>query len=184
MTNPIPPVPAAAATAKAPLGLRLIAAAKIAKGAAFAGLALGVFGLVHKNLEDVARHFVQVVRISPENHYVELLLVKLGVVDPATVRRLGELTALDATIQLLEGLGLWFGAWWAEYLVVISTGLFVPEECLGTLRRFTWVRLTVLLINLAMFVYVAQLVLKRHRARGAARARARTLAAENTPAGP
>jgi uncharacterized membrane protein (DUF2068 family) len=182
MTNKMPIVSEGAVKApRAPLGLRLIAAAKIAKGLAFAGLALGVFGLVHKNLEDVARHFVQVFRISPENHYVELLLVKLGVVDPATVRRLGELTALDATIQLVEGLGLWFGAWWAEYLVVISTGLFVPEECLGTLRRFTWVRLTILLINLAMFAYVAQLVFKRHRARGSARAAARAPATEPAP---
>lgn len=182
MTNTTPTVPAGAEKDKAPLGLRLIAAAKIAKGVAFAGLALGVFGLVHKNVEDVARHFVQVVRISPENHYVELLLVKLGVVEPATLRRLGELTALDATIQLVEGLGLWFGAWWAEYLVVISTGLFVPEECLGTLRHFTWVRLTILIINVAMLIYVAQLVFKRHRARAVARAQA--LAAANTPAGP
>jgi uncharacterized membrane protein (DUF2068 family) len=176
MTNEIPAVPPVHEMPKAPIGLKLIAAAKIAKGAAFAGLALGVFGLVHKNLEDVARHFVQVFRISPENHYVELLLVKLGVVEPATLRRLGELTALDASIQLVEGLGLWFGAWWAEYLVVISTGLFIPEECLSTFRHFTWVRLTILILNLAMFAYVAQLVLGRHRARGAARAAAKAKA--------
>jgi len=183
MTNDIPAAPAVAEKPKAPLGLRLIAAAKIVKGAAFAGLALGVFGLVHKNLEDVARHFVQVFRISPENHYVELLLVKLGVVEPSTLRRLGELTALDATIQLLEGLGLWFGAWWAEYLVVISTGLFVPQECLVTYAHFTWVRLTILVLNLAMFAYVAQLVLGRHRARAAARAAAKALAGVGPAAG-
>jgi uncharacterized membrane protein (DUF2068 family) len=157
---------------KAPIGLRLIAAMKIVKGLAMAGLSLGVFGLVHKNLEDLARHFVQVFRISPENHYVELMLEKLGVVEPAELRRLGILTAFDASIQLVEGLGLWFGAWWAEYLVVISTGLFVPEEALGTFHHFSWLRLTVLVLNLLMFGYVAQLVFKRHIARGKARAAA------------
>jgi len=154
---------------KAPIGLRLIAAAKIAKGVTLAGLSLGVFGLVHRDLEALALHFVQVARISPENHYVELVLEKLGVVDPSTLRRLGILTAFDGSIQLVEGLGLWFGAWWAEYLVVVSTGLFVPEEFLGTMHRLSWLRFTVLLLNVAMFVYVAHLVLKRHLARRAAR---------------
>jgi uncharacterized membrane protein (DUF2068 family) len=152
-----------------PFGLRLIAAAKIVKGLVVAGLSLGVFNLVHKDLEAVARHFVQIARISPENHYVELMLEKLGVVDPATLRRLGILTAFDASIQLIEGLGLWFGAWWAEYLIVISTGLFIPDESLGTFRHFSWLRLGVLVVNLAMFAYVAQLVLKRHMARAAAK---------------
>jgi uncharacterized membrane protein (DUF2068 family) len=154
---------------KAPIGLRLIAAMKIVKGCAMAGLALGVFGLVHKDLEAMARHFVQVFRISPENHYVELLLEKLGVVEPAELRKLGILTAFDASVQLLEGLGLWFGAWWAEYLVVISTGLFIPTEAAGTIEKFSGLRLTVLILNLAMFIYVAQLVFRRHIARRAAR---------------
>jgi uncharacterized membrane protein (DUF2068 family) len=162
--------PTAAAKRKSPLGLRLIAGAKIVKGAALAGLSLGLFNLVHKDLDEVARHFVQLARISPENHYVDLLLVKLGVIEPATIRRAGELTALDASIQLVEGLGLWLGAWWAEYLVVISTGLFVPEECLATARHFTWFKLAFLIINAAILVYVARLVWKRHGERRALKA--------------
>jgi uncharacterized membrane protein (DUF2068 family) len=168
---------------KAPIGLRLIAAMKIVKGFAMAGLALGVFGLVHKDLEAMARHFVQVFRISPENHYVELLLEKLGVVEPAELRKLGILTAFDASIQLTEGLGLWFGAWWAEYLVVISTGLFIPEEAAGTIEKFSGLRLTVLILNLAMFIYVAQLVLRRHVARTKAKHEAAAKAySEQNPA--
>ena len=150
---------------KAPIGLRLIAAMKIVKGFAWAGLALGLFGVVHKDVEAMARHFVQVFRISPENHYVELVLEKLGVVEPAELRKLGILTAFDASIQLTEGLGLWFGAWWAEYLVVISTGLFIPEEAAATIEKYSGLRLTILILNLVMFIHVAQLVMRRHVAR-------------------
>jgi uncharacterized membrane protein (DUF2068 family) len=164
---------------KAPVGLRLIAAMKIVKGAAMAGLALGVFGLVHKDLEETARHFVQVFRISPENRYVELALEKVGVIEPAELRRLGILTAFDASIQLMEGLGLWFGAWWAEYLVVISTGLFIPEEAAVTVDHFSGLRLTILILNTLMFIYVFQLVFKRHFARRAARAAAKKQAEEH-----
>src|ERR1035438_6836081 len=147
---------------KAPLGLRLIAAAKLAKGVALSCLSLGIFDLIHKDLAAVALHFVQIARISPENRYVEIML--------ATLVRLGIAWALYASILLVEGLGLWFGAAWAEYVVVVSSGIFVPEECLAILRHFTWLRLAILILNGIIFAYVAVLVWERYRVRRSARA--------------
>jgi uncharacterized membrane protein (DUF2068 family) len=163
---PAPPPPAQ----KSPLGLKIIAGAKIIKGVLLFCLSIGVFDLIHRDLAALALHIVQVARISPENHYVELMLEKLGVIEPATLRRLGELSALYASIQLVEGLGLWFGAAWAEYVVVISSGIFIPEECIALVKHFTWVRLTVLLVNAAILAYVAYIVWHRHLERKAARA--------------
>ncbi len=154
---------------KAPIGIRMIAGAKIAKGAALACLSLGVFDLIHKDLTALAQRFVQVARISPENKYVEIALEKLGLVEPSTLVRLGMLSALYASIQLIEGLGLWFGAAWAEYMVVVSTGIFVPEECIGIWRHPTWLRLAILLLNAAILVYVVWIVWKRFRQRRAER---------------
>ena len=150
---------------KAPLGLRLIAAAKLAKGVALSFLSLGIFDLIHKDLAAVALHLVQVARISPENGYVELILVRLGLIEPATLVRLGIASALYASILLVEGLGLWLGAAWAEYVVVISSGVFVPEECIALLHRFTWFKLSILAINGIILVYVAALVWKRYQHR-------------------
>lgn len=155
---------------KAPLGLRLIAAAKLAKGVALSCLSLGIFDLIHKDLAAVALHFVQIARISPENRYVEIMLDRLGLVEPATLVRLGIASALYASILLVEGLGLWFGAAWAEYVVVVSSGIFVPEECLAILRHFTWLRLAILILNGIIFAYVAVLVWERYRVRRSARA--------------
>jgi uncharacterized membrane protein (DUF2068 family) len=146
----------------APLGLRLIGAVKIAKGFALFGISLGLFDLVHKDLSAIALHFVQVARISPENHYVELLLVKVGLIEPRTLRLFGALSILEGSIQLVEGFGLWFGAIWAEYVVVISSGIYVPAECLALWRLFTWTRVSILAINAAIFAYVAHAVWKRH----------------------
>ncbi len=153
-----------------PLGLRLIAGAKIVKGLALGGLSLGLFDLIHRDVSAVALHFVQIARISPENRYVGLMLEKLGLVDPAQLRRFGELSALYAAILMTEGLGLWFGAAWAEYVVVVSSGVFVPEECIATVRHFTWLKLTVLLLNAVILVYVVRLVWTRFQSRRAARA--------------
>jgi uncharacterized membrane protein (DUF2068 family) len=157
-----PPPPEAT---KAPLGLKIIAGAKIAKGVALACLTLGVFDLIHKDLTALAQRFVQIARISPENKYVELALEKLGLVEPSTLVRLGMLSALYASIELIEGLGLWFGAAWAEYVVVISTGLFVPEECIGLAHHPSWLRLALLMVNAAILAYVASVVWNRYRIR-------------------
>jgi len=148
-----------------PLGLRLIAAVKIAKGFALFGISLGLFDLVHKDLSATALHFVQIARISPENHYVELLLVKVGLIKPSSVRLFGELSVLEGSIQLVEGFGLWFGAIWAEYVVVISSGIFVPDEFITLWRHFTWPRVSILAVNAAIFVYVAYNVWNRHLSR-------------------
>jgi uncharacterized membrane protein (DUF2068 family) len=158
---------AGAAEHRAPVGLRIIAGAKIAKGVALACLTLGVFDLIHRDLTALAQRFVQIARISPENKYVELALEKLGLVEPSTLVRLGILSAMYASIELIEGLGLWFGAAWAEYVVVVSTGLFVPEEFLGLLHHPTWLRLTLLLVNSAILAYVVYVVWNRYRHRKA-----------------
>ncbi|HMD60004.1 MAG TPA: DUF2127 domain-containing protein [Opitutaceae bacterium] len=158
------------ANKKAPLGLRLIAAAKLAKGLVLACVSLGFLNLIHKDLPSIALRLAEAARISPENRYVVLALEKLGLVEPATLVRLGILSALFASILLVEGFGLWIGAAWAEYMVVISSGLFVPEECLIIIHRFTWLRFSILAVNAVILVYVARLVWSRYRLRRLERA--------------
>lgn len=155
------------ASAKSPLGLRLIAAAKLAKGAALGLLSFGVFDLIDKDLTALVHRLVEMARISPENHYVGLILEKLGLVDRQTLIRLGLISALYATILLTEGVGLWIGAAWAEYMVVISTGAFVPEEIMATVDHFTWARFAILGLNVVILAYVATLVWRRYRERRA-----------------
>lgn len=96
------------------------------------------------------------------------LLDKVGLVDTRTLVRLGILSALYASILLVEGFGLWIGAAWAEYMVVISSGVFVPEECLILLHKFTWLRLSILVVNAAILVYVVKVVWDRYHLRRSA----------------
>ena len=70
---------------------------------------------------------------------------------------------------MTEGLGLWFGTAWAEYVVVVSSGIFVPEELLATIRHFSWLKLGFLIVNAAILVYVVILVWERFQSRRRAR---------------
>jgi hypothetical protein len=77
---------------KMPFGLRCIAILKIAKGFALAGVALGLFDLVHKDLGKLAIKFILAARISPENHFAVLLLEKVGLVEPGMLLKAGILS--------------------------------------------------------------------------------------------
>jgi len=148
-------------TRNSPLGLKLIAIAKIAQGLALAGVAIGLFELIHRDLDTVVKQFIQLVRISPEKHYAALLLEKAGLVQPSTILHAGIGTAIYATLMLTEGISLWFNAWWAEYLLIVSTSLFIPEELLTIHHHFTWLKVAVFVLNVIMLIYVTSIVVRK-----------------------
>ena len=171
MTPPEPPSAGLQKPKRPPLGVRLIAVEKLGRGLTLLCLSFGLLDLVHKNVTEVALHILHTFRISPENHLVGLALVKLGLVQPDTIMRLGVLSAVFSVILLVEGSALWVGASWTEYLVIISTGLFMPEEFHLTLEHFTWLRFSVLLINGIILIYML-LLIGRNRAEADLRKRA------------
>jgi len=151
---------------KTPNVLRLIAAVKMLKGVALAGVALGLFSIVHRDLDTLAMQFIDFMRISPENHYAKLLLEKAGVVEPHSIMKAGIVTAFYAAILLSEGIGLWIGAPWAEYVVIATTGAFVPEEILTMVREPNLTKGIMILVNAVILVYVISVVWKkRHHAK-------------------
>jgi len=148
---------------ESPPFLRIIAVVKLAKGVALAGVALGLFSIVHRDLDVLAQKFIEFMRISPENHYAKLLLEKAGVIEPHSIIRAGIATAFYAAILLSEGVGLWLGAAWAEYVVVVTTGFFVPEEIISMIHGPSMTKGLVIAVNAAILAYVVAIVLRRHR---------------------
>ena len=155
------PATAAKEPKRPPGVLRIIAAVKLAKGVALAGVALGLFSIVHRDLDQLAQQFIEFMRISPENHYARLLLEKAGVIEPHSILKAGIATAFYAAILLSEGVGLWIGASWAEYVVVVTTGFFVPEEILSMVHHPSPAKVLMIAANAAILCYVVALVWKK-----------------------
>jgi uncharacterized membrane protein (DUF2068 family) len=70
-------------------------------------------------------------------------------------------TAFYSGILLSEGVGLWVGAAWAEYVVVITTGFFVPEEILSMVHNPNLTKAIMIVANAAILVYVVSLVWRK-----------------------
>ncbi len=135
-------------------GLKLIAAFKLVKATALIALGVGALRLLHKDVAAVAEHWINVFRVDPHNHYIDLLLAKLAILDDRRLKELSVGTFVYAAIFLVEGVGLALAKRWAEYFTIITTSSLLPIEIYELVRRVSAGRILVLLINLAIVVYL------------------------------
>jgi uncharacterized membrane protein (DUF2068 family) len=57
-------------------------------------------------------------------------------------------------LQLVEGIGLWVLKRWGEYVAVVGTTLFIPFEVYELTDKISWLKIVVLLVNVAAVLYL------------------------------
>jgi uncharacterized membrane protein (DUF2068 family) len=135
-------------------GLRVIAAFKFLKAFALIAVGVGALKLLHKDVAAVAEHWINVFRVDPHNHFIDLLLTKLSILDDRRLKELSVGTFVYAAIFLVEGAGLALRKRWAEYFTIITTSSLLPIEIYELARRVSVGRSLALFINLAIVVYL------------------------------
>jgi uncharacterized membrane protein (DUF2068 family) len=141
--------------------LRLIALLKLAKGLLLLGAGVGALRLLHADVLEAVLVLSDRLNLDPQNRYVEAAIERLALVDAHTLRSLEVGSFVYAALLLTEGVGLWRRRHWAEYFTVVVTGSFVPLEAYELTRRFTAVRLVVLLLNVAIVAYLVRRIRSR-----------------------
>jgi uncharacterized membrane protein (DUF2068 family) len=114
----------------------------------------GVLSLVHRDVWDVAASFLEWLRISPDAHYAQVFL---NLADQVTDTKLWGV-AIGAlaysSLRFAEAYGLWREKAWAEWLAMISGGIYLPFEIIELIRRPDWIRLAIFAVNLAVVLYM------------------------------
>jgi uncharacterized membrane protein (DUF2068 family) len=148
--------------------LIIIGAFKILEGTFFVLLGLGVVRLLHRDVGDLLLRLALALRIDPESHFVNLLLDKVQLLTPHKMRLISAGIFLKAGLDYLEGIGLAMEKTWAEWLTIAITASFLPWEVFEIIRRFTWMKVGITLLNVLVLLYllwVQQLRLRaNHRA--------------------
>jgi uncharacterized membrane protein (DUF2068 family) len=139
-------------------GLQVIAIFKLVKGLLLMSVGIGALTLMHRDVALLVEHWVNALRVDPDNRYLHLLLTKLSGVTPKMLHALSAGTFFYAALMLTEGIGLMLEKRWAEYLTVIATASLVPLELYELWRRVTLAKLTVLGINLAIVLYLLKVL--------------------------
>lgn len=134
---------------------------KLVKGISLLIAGFGLLRLLHKDVASVAEHWIEVLRVDPDNRFVHRALLRIFNVTPKQLRELSVGTFVYAAIFLTEGTGLLTRRHWAEYMTLISTGLFIPLEAYELARHFTIAKLVVTIVNFAIVWYLAARIRRR-----------------------
>lgn len=121
--------------------LRLIAAFRMAKAALL--IAAGIELLRPLHIPEWVARFPQVMSF----------VWKLE--DPHRKHLLAAAAFAYAALFITEGTGLWLEKKWAEYLTLVATASFLPFEIYEAVKKVTVLRVSVLVINAAIVIYLA-----------------------------
>jgi len=138
---------------------------KLLQGILFVLLGIGAIRLLHRDLMQVAEHFILAMRFNPEGRFVNLVMDKVATIDPHRLRQISAAIFAIAALDLIEGTGLVLEQAWAEFVTLILTASFLPWEFFEILRRATWIRAGLIIINLGVVIYLVYFVQARMRER-------------------
>jgi uncharacterized membrane protein (DUF2068 family) len=141
--------------------LLVIALFKFAKGAFLLALAFGALSLLHKDVASHVEHWLDQLRIDPDNRFIGSALSKLQLIHTKELKELSALGAGYAGLFVTEGTGLLFRKRWAEWLTILATSSLMPLELYELMQKFTAIRLIVLLINAAVVLFLIYRVLQK-----------------------
>ena len=144
-------------------GLLLIGLFKLTKALLSVALGVGALKLLHHDLGSVILRIADALRLDPESHLIGILMIKADVINPRDLRHFSMITFAYAVVCLVEGTGLVLEKRWAEYFTVTLTALALPLECFELIKEFTPVRITLLLVNLAVLAYLVWLLRRQLR---------------------
>jgi uncharacterized membrane protein (DUF2068 family) len=98
---------------------------------------------------------------NPESQLINFLLARSSLFNDRLLRRIGEVVFIYAGLDLVEGIGLYLEKTWAEYLTLAITASFLPWEVFEIFHRLTLIRISLLTVNVLVFVYLLKMVLTR-----------------------
>lgn len=139
----------------------LIGLFKLLKGASLLVIGFGLLKLLHRDVAAVTEHWIEVLRVDPDNRFIHRALLKIFNVTPKQLKELSAGTFVYAGIFLTEGTGLLARKHWAEYMTLISTALFIPLEVYEIYRHPTWTKVAVTVVNAGIVWYLAARVKRR-----------------------
>lgn len=135
-------------------GIHAVAFFEAAKGAIVLAAGFGLLTLLHRDLEDFAEHLVELSHLNPAHHYPTVFIQAMASLNDSRIMMLAALAGLYSTVRFVEAYGLWRLKPWAEWFAIISGSIYVPFEVYEIVSHPTWLRVAVLLFNLAIVAYL------------------------------
>lgn len=134
--------------------LLFIALFKLTKGILLLIVGIGALRLLHRDIANTIAHWVDILRVDPDNRYIHRLLTRALAITPAQLKEASAGTFIYSGLLLTEGIGLLLRKRWAEYFTIITTAGLIPLEVYELVHHLTVAKLVVFAVNVAIVVYL------------------------------
>ena len=141
--------------------LRSIAVFEASKGFLAIIGALGYLSLMHHDIHLLALELIGHLGANPMDHYPAIFIRWADDLAGSSVQSVLLLAAGYSSIRFLEAFGIWWDKSWGEWLAATSGGIYIPFEVGHLTREPGWISVLVLAINLALVIYLAQVLYKK-----------------------
>lgn len=137
-----------------PHGLRVVALFEAAKGMVVLLAGFGVLLAVDHGVAPTIDALVRHLHLNPAKHVPRVFLDLMSNVTDRQLQALAAGALAYAVLRLAEAVGLWRARAWAEWLSIVSGAIYVPFELYGLSHGVTPLRITMLLLNLGVVIYM------------------------------
>ena len=148
-------------------GLEIIAGFKFVQAATLILAGLGALGLMHAGVSNFAQGWLERLALGNGQRYAvaaaSRVLPYFNAATPRQFAALGVGAFAYASVFLAEGVGLWQGKKWAEYLTIIATASLLPVEIAAVYNKVTVVRVATLVVNSLVIAYLVWELRARNR---------------------
>lgn len=149
----------------------MIALFEAAKGAFALLFGCATLALLHRDLGALALRLIKDLHLDPGHKYPRLFIELSASATDSQLWLVSGLAFVYALFRLVEGYGLWRERTWAEWVAFLSGTLYLPVEIYELSQKITWIRVSILLINTGVVIFMAQLLWRSLKAKSTAHPR-------------
>ena len=135
-------------------GLHIVAIFEGAKGLLVLVTGFELLSYIHRDIHSAAVQLVRHFHLNPASHYPRVFLDLAEHVDSTQLWAMAAAATMYAVVRIAEAIGLWLKRQWAEWFGVLTGGLYIPVEIYEVARGISWPKVTVLLVNMVIVVYL------------------------------
>jgi uncharacterized membrane protein (DUF2068 family) len=135
-------------------GLRAVAMLEATKGALVLTVGLGLFSLIHHDVQGLAESLVRHAHLNPASHRPRIFLELAGKMNDARLWQLAAGACMYAAVRFVEAYGLWRTRRWGEWFAAVSGAVYLPFELIEFFRRPGWLSAGLFAVNLGIVLFM------------------------------
>jgi uncharacterized membrane protein (DUF2068 family) len=135
-------------------GLRAVATFEAAKGLLVLLVGLGLFDLLHRDMEETAENLLLRLHINPDRHLARAFLEAASKLTDSRLWELAAAAVAYSAVRFTEAWGLWNRRAWAQWFALLSGALYLPWEVLKLVQRINWLHAGVVVGNVIVVLYI------------------------------